>query len=834
MPEPREQRDVVLNPGEFAFIQDKSKGNINAYVGPHRTTISETDTPIVWDDNTKRYRSVSQDQAIQGFVTAREGSYIVLHNPALKPEDRPAAGRASSAVDLQQGRRIHLNGPRSFPLWPGEVASVVKGHQLRSNEYLVARVYNEDEARVHWAEAIMKPAAGEATLSTLNIDPMTLHIGQLLMIRGSEVSFFIPSTGIEVLRVPAAVDRRGFDGVVKKFDYIRAAVTLERLEYCILLNESGEKTYRKGPDVVFPDPSEEFVEDEGEVKFRATELSPVSGIHAKVIEEYTDEKNVERKVGEELFITGTEQPIFFPRAELATISYGKDAVHYAVAVPAGEGRYVLDRLQGKVNLVVGPSMLLVDPRTQVIVQRILDTRTVSLLFPGNTTAESHNKALALAAAAIGDTSLDYLEAGATNESAPAYSVSLRGAGLSSEKKQLVGTNVRRRTSFTPPRTVTLNTKYDGAVAVGPWVGFAIQVISKSGARRVVVGPATELLQYDESLTVMELSSGTPKTDRNPIKTVYLRVRNNRVSDIVDAETLDLVKVKISVAYRVNFDEASKENWFAVENYVRHLTEHGGSRIRGAVKKLGIEAFYASPISVIRDVILGASTAGVRPGMVFPENGMIVPDIEVIDVRIDNADIALLLTGAQHTAVRETLKIAQAEEALKRSTRQHLVDRQNATLQNETKILTDGIESEVINRKRDLELSRAESTGNVKQRERELEKALQPIIDEIKAAERLRSDLDAKQAQEHSTAELQAEAEALIARMSAISPQIVEVLSRFSDQDMLARLAEALAIPAILEKGSLAEVMGRYIEGTPMASVLANLRDRTPKLPRTAA
>lgn len=54
---------------------------------------------------------------------------------------------------------------------------------------------------------------------------------------------------------------------------MRNAVTLERLEYCILLDEDGNKRFIEGPDVVFPEPTERFVEKNGFRKFKAIELN---------------------------------------------------------------------------------------------------------------------------------------------------------------------------------------------------------------------------------------------------------------------------------------------------------------------------------------------------------------------------------------------------------------------------------------------------------------------------------------------------------------------------------------------------------------------------------
>src|SRR5690606_21521339 len=94
----------------------------------------------------------------------------------------------------------------------------------------------------------------------------------------------------------------------------------------------------------------------------------------------------------------------------------------------------------------------------------------------------------------------------------------------------------RGQKFTPPRTITLDTKYEGAVGISVWSGYAILVTNKRGTRHVVQGPADILLQYDESLQPIELSTGTPKSDVRLLKTVYLRSANNQVSDIVKVET----------------------------------------------------------------------------------------------------------------------------------------------------------------------------------------------------------------------------------------------------------------------------------------------------------
>ncbi|MBI3075065.1 MAG: hypothetical protein HYY92_02535 [Parcubacteria group bacterium] len=319
----------------------------------------------------------------------------------------PPKGIQSDAVELEVGRKVNMPGPATFPLWPGQTARAIDGHHLRYNQYLIVRVYDEQQAKQNWQSAVVKRQVSQSATTTVGEDSSQgesgvntttqsaappapkngeevpeFTMGQLMLVKGTDVSFYIPPTGIEV--VPEQGDT-----------FVRKAVTLERLEYCVLLDENGEKRYMRGPAVVFPTPTEKFVESDKDRnrKFCAIELSEISGLYIKVIAGYS-EGGKTYKVGEELFITGKEQAIYFPRPEHSIIDYdsikGTKKVHHAIAVPAGEGRYVLDRNKGTVDLIRGPKMFLPDPRTQVVVLRILDPHTVDLLYPGNKEALAIN------------------------------------------------------------------------------------------------------------------------------------------------------------------------------------------------------------------------------------------------------------------------------------------------------------------------------------------------------------------------------------------------------------------------------------------------------------
>ena len=76
------ERDLVLAPNEYAFISDQTKGHIIVYVGPCKTSLANTDQPVFFNDQTKRFDRCLLEQAISPFAIAPEGWYIVLKNPA--------------------------------------------------------------------------------------------------------------------------------------------------------------------------------------------------------------------------------------------------------------------------------------------------------------------------------------------------------------------------------------------------------------------------------------------------------------------------------------------------------------------------------------------------------------------------------------------------------------------------------------------------------------------------------------------------------------------------------------------------------------------------------
>lgn len=803
------KRDLILAPNEYAYVSDETNGQISVYVGPKKTSLESTDITVIFDNQTKQFRKVTLEQGKQTFCIAPEGWYIVLKNPA-KDKKVPSAGSTSNDLDLEVGKKVNTPGPVSFPLWPGQMAKVVKGHHLRSNQYLVVRCYDENAAKESWTEGIMKPAESEDETPQPDTQATKedLTTGKLMVIKGTDVSFYIPPTGMEV--------------VAEGSNYIRQAVTLERLEYCILLDEDGNKRYVRGPAVVFPEPTETFIERNGERKFRAIELNQIQGVYIKVIADYTEGEGddaVLHRAGDELFITGDNMPIYFPREEHATIKYGDQEVHYATAIPAGETRYLMDRLNGQIKLIEGPAMLLPDPREKVLVRRVLEPKHVQLWYPGNTDALEYNASLQKKVRSAGEGD-DYIsEQSYRKSSTRGWDVGTGEAVAMAAMPEMVMDDFERKETYTKPRTVTLDTKYEGAPKIQVWTGYAVNVISDTGTRKVVQGPATVNLEYDEFLEAMELSTGTPKNADKKIKTAYLRVKNNKVSDIVEAETKDLCTVKVTLSYRVNFED-DPEKWFDVEDYVGFLTDHMRSMIRNLVKQFGVESFYSDSINILRDAILGEASDEGRAGRLFPENGMRITDVEVLGVSIGDRDISALLQDAEVEAVHQSLKIARRERDLQFTKENERIKREESeaitvsTIDDLEKAMT------IIEKQEERDLRDVVHTHKVVSAKQQSKLNEQQHLDAIQEKELARELARVEQAiavddksQKLQLELLQAKVQAFVEKAGAIQPELVAALQTLGDKLLAGELSKNMGAPALLGGKSLVDVVNGLLRGT---------------------
>jgi len=830
------KRELPLPPGTHAYILDSTKGVVKLFVGP--TVINQTgqDRPVKFNTKTFTFdECASLEAALSQNVVVPEGFYAVLTNPAKDKSSGkliyPGEGQTQSTPDLAIGLKENIPGPVSFALFPGQMCEVRRGHHLRSNEYLRIKIYNEGRAIENWSKAVIKtaetataqtgadgkPATTETpkaepkkdtTPSITDAVPADLAVGKQYNILGTKVAFYIPPTGVSV--VPEGL---GPDG---KDIFVRQAETLGLNEYSILVDEDGNKEYPRGPAVVFPRPTQEFLiarkpdgtpilDDDGlpARKYKAIEINSLQGIQLKFAKDgelhYADGSKEAYKAGDEKFIKGDKMPIYYPEEGHQLVRYDGKSIHYAVAVTEGEAKYVLERATGYVKLEKGPQMLLPDPVKETIVLRPLSDREARTWFPGadgsgREAAELNAKLRTEAGNApttrqgvvsqgqlergIGPETMALLNyansspeafVGAAAErggmkSARARSSSMAESRQGKDQQAVVADVAERKSTYHEPRTIILGAQKRGVPTIKVQPGYAVNVIKADGRREAVVGPKTILMEFSDTLDILRLSTGKPKNTDKLYETVYLNTHNNKVTDIIDdLETKDHVKVTAKLSYNVNFEgDASK--WFTIENYVKHFCDHIRSILKGAVRKLTVEEFYGNSTAFIRDRILGVKPAPAkegdtthRPGLFFAENGMRVTDVEVLLVQIANPAIAGLLANSQHSIVQHNITLSLKEKELEVTKRSQEIDRLAAEAVAATEARKLELEQVKVGNLLSLELKKLDAEKEKNEEKQELQAILNALEDLKHSSELARTmkSNDAVGAQEKAAYERQA-------------------------------------------------------------------------------
>lgn len=790
------QKDLVLSTNEFVFIQSKTNGQIKTHTGPLMATISAQESMVIFNNRTKRFEETGDfEKARQLFISAPEGWYVVLKNPAVDGT-HPEAGKAINSPELSIGKKINVAGPCSFSLYPGQMAKVVQGHRLRSNQYLLARVYDADAASKSIA-TIVDAEGKEISSST-----QKYFVGQLLVIKGTEVSFYMPPTGIEVIPV-------GGQGT----EYVRDAVTLERLEYVILKDESGSKRYVSGPSVVFPEPTETFVESgnkNGGVIFRALELSPISGIYVKVIADYKDEKGAEHKTGEELFITGKDQMIYYPRPEHALIQYDGKYMHHAIAIPEGEGRYILNRLTGEIKTIVGPEMYLPDPRTEVIVKRKLTPKECDLFYPGNEEVLIYNKTLTESA----------MEKLARSGKANAVTDMINSAYSTADATKSLAifeatANISRGVSYTKPRTITLDTKYDGVVGINVWTGYAICIVSKTGERRIVTGPVTVLLNYDETLESVVTPEG---------ETVYLKLSNNKINDIVSAQTSDYVDVQIKLSYDIDFIDSKDDKpvkWFNLHDYTSFVRDNMKNAIKRAIKEYSIQDFYANSTDIIRMTVLNSEDET----HFFSDNDSVIKNVDINAISVERT-VAQLIESHQTEIIAKKLELADADAKMKVVEALAAVDKKEADLNASNKLykmeLDQKIKAEQFAKDEAYKAKLRASAEAEQKAKADMQKILNLINEEQIAREKATKEAEVeykKQLAEIEEEKQNVYAETVKKILSSIQPGLIEAIQGQTNAELMTGIGNAVSPYAMANGESVADTVTTLLRGTSLEDTL---------------
>ena len=188
------QKDLVLSINEYAYVLDETKGHVVCWVGPSKTSLSNSDKLVRFDARSKSFVKCSYNDAINLFVTAPENWYAILKNP-VEGNKHPKPGANNLPEDLHIGRKVNVRGPVSFALYPGQMAKVIKGHALRSMSTLTMSGGN--------VQATVEGAGSKALMSE---DYMMLSGGKLTAHTTGDALY---ETDIKELTSSAALRSKG-------------------------------------------------------------------------------------------------------------------------------------------------------------------------------------------------------------------------------------------------------------------------------------------------------------------------------------------------------------------------------------------------------------------------------------------------------------------------------------------------------------------------------------------------------------------------------------------------------------------------------------------------
>lgn len=728
---------------QYAWTTTKKDGKFATFFGPHQFSLTDENVPFVPDpkDPEKIIEATDHSRAIQDFIVIKPSEYAIVYNPTEQYSEAYPNGqyKTGQSVEMPEllygGKRVVVSG--SFPLWPYQRVELRKIHELSTDQYLVAVVESTKvDKEAPFYKLLCKCAAikttvvdesvesvdqdGKELAKTENIketidtpsgsedssnkemvklyedEKFVFVLGQRIVIPGNLTPTFIPPTGVEIVKDNGTQD-----------SFIRQTVVLGPTDFCRVINEDGKITNHKGPGRIFPGPYDKF-ETRGSHDriYKAYHLRTDRGILLRII---TDEVNKEHLVkqlpegcekqlernkyfkGDEVFIKNIDAylvptnsfEVTHPTTREPHLGNDHEGVFVeAIGVDQESGVYVANVDTGNVELIRGETKLLLDPRKQIHEKRRVPGKLWNLMIGE---VEPHKK----------------VDSGRMVETPWALSVQV------------------------PNNEAVLVTGGEN--------------------RRVVEGPCIELLEYRETLEVLTLSKGRPKKENDILETCRLRVEGLQVTDEVALTAADDQVIKVEVLYGLEFtaeNDDEKERWFDHKNYVWLLCSNLRSRLQAAARKLSIDDLQARTADFMRDTVLGEKKEdGPRRG--FCEHNIRINEVDVLDHRIEDREIAELLKETNREIVLQQFKDRAEQARLDSSLRQFEINRQLAELQKKNVELKS--ETEVITRKLNnkAEVELAELTEEKKQKinevnlrvEKEIKKANAEYVKEIDRVQR---------------------------------------------------------------------------------------------------
>jgi hypothetical protein len=708
------QRELVLADNQTVLIQDGSTGTIYVTRGAHKEALAAEFKFVKLVGRTFVVLPSEEElSGIRAFTVAREGQYVVLMNPAVDTTKKMSKGK-NEAIPLEVGKSVVIRGPVEFPLWPGQEADVIDGHSMTVSQYIRIRITGEiSQTDAASLRALIRE---DWQQNQKEQTEAPLAIGSEYLVRGRMTSFFIPPTGVTVLKADDRVTSSRVNG------YVMNGVQLDADEYAKLRNRTGRISYVRGSTTVIPCEDQVFeTVDVNNPKFKAVSIDENSGVLLRTLVELTPDE-IQRRIGdarivfapvsgldedrldtadfERTFLTPMQSVAAEPPPEEIEHSGGNqeqieskklpdESAAKDETTPTEEIKELGSKLPPGTELVIWRQKRLIFPVDGIeIVRKFCATH----ILPGTA---RYVKNLLTGKTRIVKGEVLYLTDPRCEEFVtrriPQNVIDLWFPGSTGNEYD--------------PELVPCITIPQGTAATIQRNGSEDQKTT----RRVICGFAAYFLEWDETLATMRISgsrAGQPKDYKEARTICYLWIQGNRINDTTICRSREDCEIELKFTLTVDFDSDKRNAWFNVDDYVYLVCEEVRAKLRGGLLATPIDELATNYVDIIRDIALGIKPpGGHREGILFPRFGARLVDIYVNSFFIQDPKLRARLAEIQMLGIDESVQTRMAALRLNGL-------KQRAEIAQERQRIE--IEVATIDARKDIALSAAEEERKRKQ------------------------------------------------------------------------------------------------------------------------
>jgi len=193
---------------------------------------------------------------------------------------------------------------------------------------------------------------------------------------------------------------------------------------------------------------------------------------------------------------------------------------------------------------------------------------------------------------------------------------------------------------------------------------------KSKQKKIEFGPKLVMLGPEEEFTLLSLSGSDwdmsqpdvvlpKKADK--IKTVYLFLGPESMSDVLEVETMDHARLRLQLSYQWFFDIKDRANpkVFEVRDFVGDCCACIASRIRGRVASVTFDDFHKRATDIVEKAVFGDKL--VKPLTApFVDNGLVVESVDIQAIEIIDQKTRDALQKSVYNAIKLTTEQTEQE------------------------------------------------------------------------------------------------------------------------------------------------------------------------------